>query len=154
MSEYLLKLIGAFFGSMGFGYLFHVRNRNLIIGSIGGVIGIVIYLLCTDMLKINVFMSSFIAGFGCDLYSEIMARVFKAPSTTFFMVAFLPLVPGGSLYYCIENIVSQNSALAIQFGIKTFLTALRIALGMSVGWALCDLLRKIGSIRKNRLYIK
>ena len=43
MSGYLLKLIGAFFGSMGFGYLFHVRNRNLIIGSIGGVIGIVIY---------------------------------------------------------------------------------------------------------------
>ena len=37
MSGYLLKLIGAFFGSMGFGYLFHVRNRNLIIGSIGGV---------------------------------------------------------------------------------------------------------------------
>ncbi|MGN1398923.1 MAG: threonine/serine exporter family protein [Erysipelotrichaceae bacterium] len=151
MSGYVIKLIGAFFGSMGFGYLFHVRKRNLFIGSCGGVIGIVIYLFCSDFLKLNVFMTSFLAGFGCDLYSEIMARVFKAPSTTFFMVAFLPLVPGGSLYYCIENIVSQNNALAWQYGVNTFLTALGIALGMSIGWALCDLFRKISSVRKKQL---
>lgn len=143
MNEYVLKMIGAVLGSVGFGLIFHGEKRNILVSSFGSLLGIIFYLICTDYYKMNIFICALIAGFVCDIYAEIMARVLKAPSTTFFLVATIPLIPGSTLYYCIDKIVVQDSQGAIQYGMETFLTALGICVGMSIAWAICDLLRKI-----------
>lgn len=143
MKEYILKMIGAVLGSIGFGLIFHGEKRNILVASFGSLLGIISYMICTDYYKMNIFICALIAGFVCDIYAEIMARVLKAPSTTFFLVATIPLIPGSTLYYCIDKIVVQDSQGAIQYGIETFLTALGICVGMSIAWAICDLLRKI-----------
>lgn len=143
MNEYVLKMIGAVLGSIGFGLIFHGAKRNVLVASFGSLLGIISYMICTDYYKMNIFICALIAGFVCDIYAEIMARVLKAPSTTFFLVAIIPLIPGSTLYYCIDKIVVQDSQGAIQYGMETFLTALGICVGMSIAWAICDLLRKI-----------
>ena len=148
MSDYIVKLIGSFFGSIGFGLIFHGKRKNILIASGGALIGISGYIFCTDYAHWSVFISALIAGFICDIYSEIMARTLKAPSTVFFLITIIPLIPGSTLYYCIDKIVVQDWELAWQYGIQTFLTALGICVGMSIAWAICDLIRKLPLIAK------
>lgn len=145
-SSYLYKIIGAFFGSIGFGIMFHGKFKHVLVAAPAAVLTITTYLLCLDKLHLSIFLSSLLAGFLCDIYAEIMARVLKGPSTVFFVISSIPLVPGGSLYYCIDRIVSHDINLAIKYGLETIYTALGITVGMSIAWAICDLFRKI---RKN-----
>ena len=56
----------------------------------------------------------------------------------------IPLVPGRTLYYCIDALVQNEPEQAQRYGTETFLYALAIAAGMAIAWTLCDLSRKIG----------
>ena len=46
----------------------------------------------------------FIATVVVSIYSEILARKCKAPTTCFQIVSILPLVPGGGIYYTMESV--------------------------------------------------
>lgn len=76
-----------------------------------------------------------------------IGAAYGAASTPFFAVSEMPLFPGGSLYYCMLNALEGNSELSLAYGRATFATALGIAGGMSIVWALCDLSRKIAARR-------
>ena len=77
------------------------------------------------------------------LYAEVLARCRNAPSTPFFITAAIPLIPGSTLYYCMNAVVSNDLPAAEHFGEQTFLAALGIAGGMAIAWCLADLSRKL-----------
>ena len=54
-----------------------------------------------------------------------------------------PLIPGSTLYYCMNAVVSNDLPAAEHFGEQTFLAALGIAGGMAIAWCLADLSRKL-----------
>ena len=75
--------ISSFLASLGFGFLFNIKGRNLwfagVVGAIGGVCYKVgLYLDCSEIL------SNFYGALGLALASEILARQCKTPVTTFF----------------------------------------------------------------------
>ena len=78
-----------------------------------------------------------------SLYAEVLARCRNAPSTPFFITAAIPLIPGSTLYYCMNAVVSNDLPAAEHFGEQTFLAALGIAGGMAIAWCLADLSRKL-----------
>lgn len=78
----------------------------------------------------------------------MLARCRNAPSTPFFITAAIPLIPGSTLYYCMNAVVSNDLPAAEHFGEQTFLAALGIAGGMAIAWCLADLSRKL----RGRLY--
>ena len=82
-------------------------------------------------------------GFCAALYAEVLARCRNAPSTPFFITAAIPLIPGSTLYYCMNAVVSNDLPAAEHFGEQTFLAALGIAGGMAIAWCLADLSRKL-----------
>ena len=55
------------------------------------------------------------------------------------MPAILPLVPGGSLYYTMENVVHGRLEAARSYGQQTLIVALAIAAGISFVVALREL---------------
>lgn len=85
----------------------------------------------------GVFLPSLAAGFIVDIYAEILARVCKETSTSFFVTSIIPLVPGSTLFYCMSSIVEGNSQMALMYGRDTFYFALGIAVGMSAAWSIC-----------------
>ena len=94
----------------------------------------------------SVFLANLLAGFCAALYAEILARCCNAPSTPFFITAAIPLIPGSTLYYCMNAVVSNDLSAAGHFGEQTFLAALGIAGGMAIAWCLADLSRKLHAL--------
>ena len=91
----------------------------------------------------SVFLPALLAGFIADVYAEILARICKETSTSFFVTSVIPLIPGSTLYYCKSSIVEGNPMQALKYGRDTFLFAFGIAAGMSIAWAICYFLRSV-----------
>ena len=135
-TQLFVQLIRAPAGSAGFGLLFHIKKRYIGLVGIGGMIGWLVYVFCTGIWD-GVFLPSLAAGFIVDVYAEILARICKETSTSFFVTSIIPLVPGSTLFYCMSSIVEGNNHMALIYGRDTFYFALGIAVGMSAAWSIC-----------------
>jgi len=127
----LIQIISAFVGSLGFALIFNVKGISTLICALGGGLTWCIYLL-TEGLYSAPFVPSLCAAVFAAAFSEIMARIFKTPSTVFTATSIIPLVPGGTLYYTLLSVIRNNSFSAISYGTKTFLAASGIAIGIVV----------------------
>ena len=79
-------------------------------------------------------------------YSELMAKVNKAPATIFFISVAIALIPGASLYYAVESLLDRDLEAAAYNGNN----ALTIALAISMGIVLVTLANKFRTEIKNR----
>ena len=100
----VIQLITGALGSVGFGILFHMKKKYLPLAAAGGFISWMVFLLGKGLWG-NVFLPSLLAGFIVDVYAEILARICKETSTSFFVTSVIPLIPGSTLYYCMNSIV-------------------------------------------------
>lgn len=64
--------------------------------------------------------------------SELCARALKAPAAIFLIIGIIPLVPGGGLYYAMDQLINGNFALFARQGIRTAAYAGAIAVGVSL----------------------
>ncbi len=149
MTQAIVQLIMGGLGSIGFGIMFNLNRRYLPAAALGGVLGWFVYLVTYYWLG-TVLMPNLLAGCAAAIYAEILARTYNAPSTPFFIISAIPLIPGRGLYYCMNAVVHNDLALAQQYGRDTFLVALGISGGMAVAWCLVDLNRKLHARLKNR----
>lgn len=78
----------------------------LLLSSAGGALGWCVYLLCGGIK--NDIIQSFFAIIVVAVYSEIMARLYKAPATVYLVVGLIPLVPGGGIYYTMEYCINGD----------------------------------------------
>lgn len=127
----MLEGLSAFFASLGFAILFNIRKRKLLIAGLIGAAGGVSYHL---LLKYghSTFLALFVASVMISLLSEVCARYFKTPATTFLVCALIPLVPGGGMYYTMLEIVRNNIDGALSIGINTLMQAAAIVLGVTL----------------------
>lgn len=142
MSTALIQLITGALGSVGFGILFHMKYKYLPLAAVGGFLSWLAFLFGKDLWG-SVFLPALFAGFLVDVYAEILARICKETSTTFFVTSVIPLIPGSTLYYCMSSILGGDLIRALEYGRDTFLFAFGIAAGMSIGWAICYFFRTI-----------
>lgn len=142
--QQIIQLLSGAAGSVGFGLIFNLRKKYLPLVAAGGFLGWLVYLLCSRYIWEGVFLPTLAASFATAIFAEVLARVCRAPSTLFFLTAVIPLVPGRTLYYCIDALVQNEPEQAQRYGTETFLYALAIAAGMAIAWTLCDFSRKIG----------
>lgn len=136
--EYLACL-WAFFACVAFGLVYNMRGKTLALASLGGSLGWFVYLLL-NFMKNDIFQF-FLATVATAVYSEIMARVLKKPATEFQIVALLPMVPGGGIFYTMDYCVIGNNAMFLQTGLHT----LGIAGALAMGILLVSSLFRIGS---------
>ena len=126
--ELLLKIIFAFFSSLGFAIVLRVAPRHIVVGSVGGALTYLIY-YCIMFAGLGYFAAGFISTAFMALYSEILARVKRAPAIVFLLPGVIPTVPGGDLYRGMRDLISGS----VDTALVNFATALNIALGIAGG---------------------
>ena len=121
-SQYVLPCLCAFAGCIVFTLVFNIHGPGKLIAGCGGALGWLVYLLAGKTI-----LAGFFAAMAISLFSEVMARIRRCPVTGYQLVALLPLVPGGGIYYamgyCLEGDTEQ------------FLSALLGTLGMAAALA-------------------
>lgn len=138
MKEVFVQLFTAMLGALGFSLISGLRSRHLPFGALGGIITWGTYLL-VHTLTPRIFLASLCASVIAVIYSELLARLRKCPSTLFLFPAIIPLVPGSSLYYTMSSVVQGEIQAAKSYGRDTLVFALAIAAGISFATACREL---------------
>ena len=131
MKEILFQLFTAFVGSLGFSLIFNVSKKHLLPASLGGLLSWGIYLLGVDSFGMSLMMATIVSAACSEVYAEILARVYKCPTTVFYIPAVVPLIPGGSLYNTMYAAVFRDWVGFRNYGFQTLQVTLGIAVGIS-----------------------
>ena len=119
----------SFFATFGFCIAFNIRGKKIIFAALGGAISWFFYSLPLQ-LGLSDISSLFISSVIFSAYSEILARIFKTPVTTFVVCALIPLVPGSGMYYTMREAISGNISKSLELGLNTIASAGTLALGV------------------------
>ena len=137
-----LTLIPAFFGSLGFLFLFNVKYKHLIGGAFNGAAAWLVFLLIKDIGG-SLFVSSLAGTIVAAALAEILARTRKAPSTLFYIGGIVPMVPGSNLYYMVEAFMNSDMDKAAEQGLALIWTILGIAVGAAAVLGIIWTIRKV-----------
>lgn len=148
-NESLIQILMAGIGTAAFALFFHIRVRNLPAAVVGGVIGWIVYLLF-DHLTESILLSSMFAAFIVCIWSEIMARVIKAPVNVFMIPGLIPIIPGSGLYHTMRAMVNKDSASLSARGSETGLTLIGLAVGIVAASVIFVYYRDLSCAVKNR----
>lgn len=107
MSFYVIQTIMGLIGSVGFAVLFGVYDRKLIPIAICSAAGWAAYLVCVE-LGYSMFTGLFIASLLVTAFSEILARVLKAPAILLLVPMLIPEIPGKDLYYTMYYLILRS----------------------------------------------
>ncbi len=136
MNDLIIKIIAGFISTIGFAIIFRLKPTHWILAAIDGLIACVIYFLLTDYFG-TVFIPNIIASLACAFVAEIFAKFAKTPSTVFLLPGIICLVPGGVLYYSMNNLLNEKYVEAAQ----NLLTTAEIAIAIGGGIIGASLLR-------------
>lgn len=130
--KWLFGGISSLIGTIGFALIFKISLKRLPIVAIGGLFTYIFYELTYFFIDDNVLLATFVASVFMAIFSEICARVFRAPTVVFLFPCAIPIVPGGALYYSMYHLLKNNPADFIYNISTTGQVILGIALGLSV----------------------
>ena len=137
INPFLQTFMGAI-GSLGFALLFRVRGKLLIFAFLGGLLSWGTYCIAGNFVGHEA-LQYLIATIVLTLYSEVFARVLRCPSTIMLVTGWIPLIPGGALYYSISALVQDNMSLFVDRILHTFLLMIAMSAGMLIGMTLVHL---------------
>ena len=126
-----VQLVSCTIGCVGFALLFHNRRQDLLSNGIGAFLTWAIYLAFYHYVPSGFFATGVTAAFVAA-YSQLMARLNKAPATVFLSISIFPVVPGAHLYFMMFHIVMQETAEAVVEAKALLLGCLGITLGFFV----------------------
>ncbi len=138
MTEVIIKIIAGVISTFGFAILFRLKPSQWVFASLDGLVACVLYFAFIDLFDTELLPNA-IAAFGAAIFAEIFARIAKTPATVFLLPGCIALVPGGSLYYTMSNLISQNNDAAVD----CFLTTLSVGIGIGGGVIAASLLRYV-----------
>lgn len=128
IGKFLLFFVYAYIACLAFSFIFNLRGKFIALAPLGGSISWIVYNLMSfsgaDLLQY------FIATMAVSIYSEILARKYKAPVTMFLIIGLLPLVPGAGIYYTMEYCVAGNQIQFYSSLVHTLAIAGSLALGI------------------------
>ncbi len=136
-----LQVLSAFTGTLAFGFLFNIRGKKLLLAALGGMLSWLLFLLLGMQIESQV-LRYFLVSILLSLYSELLARLLKTPTTTFCIVSLVPLIPGSSLYYTMSYALQEREQFAAM-ALHTLQLAAALSLGIVLVTALMRGLTKL-----------
>ena len=130
LREYFLPCLAAFFACVGFCFVYNLRGKKLFFAPFGAALAWLVYLLTAGLQ--NDTLQCFLAAVVMASYSEVMARIQRAPVICYLLVGLLPLVPGGGIYYTMEHCVSGDTEAFLESILHTLGLAGALALAVVV----------------------
>lgn len=127
LNEYILPVLFACIASGGFAVIYNIHGFGILICSLGGGVGWLVYLLSAPLA--NDITQTLLATIAIAIYSECMARIRRCPVTGYLLAGIFPFVPGGGVYYTMEHAINGETDLFL----STFLHTLGLAGALAVG---------------------
>lgn len=141
--NFIKYFILAFIGSIAPAIAINIERRLLLWAGFGGALGFCVALAFNPYsLSLGVgqiFVGTIIVG----IYSEVMAKHLKAPSTVFCAPGIFPLVPGITAYQTIQSLVENKIQEGAVLALNTVLKAFTIAFGIMIVTAVFRYFRKL-----------
>lgn len=131
-----IRALTAVMSAAGFGIYFRIKPKRLPFAALGGLLAWGIY-TAAEVSGIQIFFSSFIATAALVAYSEIMARILKAPANITLIPSIVPLLPGRLLYYTMQSVTEGRLADAYSFGVPVLQNLLGISVGILLAMFFC-----------------
>ena len=119
-------------GTIGFALIFKISLKKLPTAAIGGLVTYIFYAFTIFFFPTNELFATFIASLFMALFSEICARVIRAPAVVFLFPCAIPIVPGGALYRSMYGLLTGSTTDFMKNISITGQVILGIALGLSV----------------------
>ena len=124
LREYALPCLCAFLACVGFTLIFNIHGLGKLIAGVGGALSWLVYLLAGSTI-----FAAFLAAAAIGVFAEVMSRVRRCPVTGYVLVALLPLVPGGGVYYAMRHCVAGETGEFLNTLLHTFGMAAALAVG-------------------------
>lgn len=132
MTDFILGVLYAVAGTIGFSILFRIDLKRLPMAALGGGLSWAMYLIVFS-LSDDILTSTLCAAFFSTIYSESLAVICRTPATTFLLPCLIPLVPGGGLYYTMSYLLAKDYEMMGYYGRSTAASVLGIAGGVMAG---------------------
>ena len=136
MEAIVIKIIAGTIATLGFAILFRLKPSHWPFAMLDGLFACICYFAFTELFGGN-FLPNLLAAFAASVFADLFARLCKAPSTVFILPGCIALVPGGTLYYAMSNLLSENREVAVEY----FLSTLTVGIGIGGGIIAASLLR-------------
>ena len=124
----LYPVLTSVFGAVGLAFVMRLDFRRIPTAAAGSFISCMVFII-SRAFGGGLFVSSFAAAAVVSVFSEISARVLKAPVTVFLTPSLIPLVPGSYLYYTMYAMIERDFEGFAENAISTII----IGFGVSVG---------------------
>ena len=140
----------SFISCLGFGILFTVQKRTLLLAALNGAIGWTI-LLSLDSPQVSYIFANLLSALVVGILAEIFAVIQKTPATGFIVIGVIPLVPGFRIYRSMLYFVRNNLDKGIAEGVHACFMAVAIAVGIILATSITRIIRlHITNTRKAR----
>lgn len=127
----LVQLITAGLGTLGFAIIYKTSPKKLHIAMLGGMLTYAMY-ETVYILSGGILAASFCSALVMAIFSEVFARIMKAPAILFLFACLIPIVPGNALYNTMYSLLSYNEVSLLENARITLETVLGIAVGLGV----------------------
>ena len=128
--EFVIQAILAFIATACFGVIFNAPVKVIPYCGFVGSICWSIYYVLTNIYSIEMIQATFISSFIVAIIAHIFARWKRTPVIVFSVSGIIPLVPGGTAYNTMRDIVEQDYNLGLQNGMLVFMISGAIAMGL------------------------
>ena len=114
---------------------FNIRGRTLLLASLGGALGWLVYLLSLKA-GCSMVVSTFFASMVLATLSRAVAFRLRTPTTLFLLCGIFPLVPGAGIYYTAYYFLMEMQGPFLQKGVETLQLAVAVTLGIGVAYSI------------------
>ena len=127
--SYLGEAILSFIAATAFGIVFNAPKKSL---PYCGLVGMTGWLVKEYVLEFSgdQIIASFSGAFTIAFVAHIMAKKFKMPMIIFSVAGIIPLVPGGSAYNAMRNVVEEDYGTAVEYAALALMISGAVAMGL------------------------
>ncbi|SES40896.1 threonine/serine exporter family protein [Salipaludibacillus aurantiacus] len=140
----LIESVLTFAAIIGFGIIFSVPRRALLLG---GCIGVVTWLVLQTGTAIGAssVIATVMASLTAATIAHLLAKKIRIPVTTLSIPGILPLVPGSRAYFTMLSFVEGEYIQGLEYGVETMLQAGAIAAGLVLALSIFSFGKGIGN---------
>jgi uncharacterized membrane protein YjjP (DUF1212 family) len=132
----VVQLAAAVPASLGFALFFNVAPRRIWLLTLGGFCTWGVYLVAASFMPQSVFFPNLFASLFAAVAAEALSKRMRVPTTVFYIIFVIPLIPGRTLFYTMNSAVLGSASQVAQFGAMTAEVVCAIAVSMSVVYAI------------------
>lgn len=138
--ELLFQALYSFFCVVGFSVIFNLPRKLIVIASINGMIGWILYYGLQNS-SASFIVPALIGSICVGFIGETLASIQRHPATLYIIPGIIPFVPGYGIYYTMYHIVNQDFQNALTTGAESLFVAISIACGIVLATSIFRLIK-------------